>query len=338
LGDPIVRHYVDSADAAAVRSLAAQIAKDIPVVTREDQLRRIALMCHQLPLSLREALVNFRLADPAGPKGGFVISGLSVDDVELGATPTHSADIPRGPEISRADALILLLASLLGDPFSLAGVHEGRLINDIFPMKGDEDTQLASSSLGGLEWHNEDAYSDIRADWLLLICLRNPAPSVATTFGRLHDVYDDLAGDVREALFTRQFSMLPDSSHTADTGETEPRPISVLDGTPSAPIVRIDPAFMSRDLSSSASAALDAAIAGFERNLQDVVLLPGEILVIDNYRAVHGRRPFEPRYDGTDRWLRAVNVTANLRRFVGERGQPHGRALKVVDDVVAVPC
>jgi hypothetical protein len=43
---------------------------------------------------------------------------------------------------------------------------------------------------------------------------------------------------------------------------------------------------------------------------------------------VHGRRPFEARYDGTDRWLRAVNVTASLHGFTGEREGGHKRALR----------
>jgi len=70
------------------------------------------------------------------------------------------------------------------------------LINDIFPVKGDEETQLASSSSGGLVWHNEDAYSDHRADWLLLMCLRNPEPRVPTTFARLADALPDLGDNV----------------------------------------------------------------------------------------------------------------------------------------------
>jgi L-asparagine oxygenase len=32
-------------------------------------------------------------------------------------------------------------------------------------------------------------------------------------------------------------------------------------------------------------------------------LTPGEIIFIDNRRAVHGRSPFFPRYDGNDRHL-----------------------------------
>jgi alpha-ketoglutarate-dependent taurine dioxygenase len=42
------------------------------------------------------------------------------------------------------------------------------------------------------------------------------------------------------------------------------------------------------------------------------VLQAGDVLVIDNERAVHGRTPFVPRYDGTDRWLKRALVVTSL--------------------------
>jgi Fe(II)/alpha-ketoglutarate-dependent arginine beta-hydroxylase len=326
VGEQITRYTVGDAEAAAVRSLVDRMAAEISDDLTEDHLRRFALMGHDLPAGLRAALVDFRLGVPGAAEGGLLVTGVPFDNADLQPTPGNTADNPRGPEIRRANALLLLLASLLGDPFALAGVHEGRLINDIFPVKGDEETQLASSSSGGLVWHNEDAYSDHRADWLLLMCLRNPEPRVPTTFARLADALPDLR-DVAGTLGRKSYSMLPDSSHGPETGESTPRLISVLEGRPDAPFVRIDPAFMTA-VDEAATRALTVAVAAFERNLQDVALAPGDVLVIDNYRAVHGRRPFEPRYDGTDRWLRAVNVTASLHGFTGEREGGHKRALR----------
>lgn len=51
------------------------------------------------------------------------------------------------------------------------------------------------------------------------------------------------------------------------------------------------------------------------------------MLIIDNKRAVHGRRPFAARHDDTDRWLRRANLLADLRRAEGRRGGSHGRAV-----------
>lgn len=48
--------------------------------------------------------------------------------------------------------------------------------------------------------------------------------------------------------------------------------------------------------------------------IRDVVLGPGDVLFIDNYRAVRGRRPFRARHDGTDRWLGRALLARDLRK------------------------
>ena len=47
--------------------------------------------------------------------------------------------------------------------------------------------------------------------------------------------------------------------------------------------------------------------------MKDVRLQPGDVAFIDSYRAAHGRKSFRARYDGTDRWLKQLNITRNLR-------------------------
>ncbi len=317
---PIMRLELRASDVAAVRSIVRRVVQEAPGTPDDGYLRRLAVLGHELPRSIREALVDFRLA--GRPAGGFVISGLPVSDGDLGPTPTTTTAAPRNAEIDRADAAMLLMASILGDPFSHAGVRGGRLIIDVAPIPGEETTQLASSSLEELKWHNEDAYFDVRADWLFLMCLRNPS-RVPTTFARIRDIH--LTDKLRTALFEQRFWMMPDSSHAGHEGT---RRVAVLSGSVDAPFVRIDPAFMRSDLSDEvAEQALATVVHAFEANLQEVVLAPGEIMVLDNLRSVHGRRAFQPRFDGTDRWLRLVNITANLRYFDADRASEHGRAV-----------
>jgi L-asparagine oxygenase len=49
-----------------------------------------------------------------------------------------------------------------------------------------------------------------------------------------------------------------------------------------------------------------------------IVLRPGDMLFLNNRRAVHGRAGFTARYDGEDRWLKRVVLMADLGRAVGE--------------------
>jgi hypothetical protein len=53
-------------------------------------------------------------------------------------------------------------------------------------------------------------------------------------------------------------------------------------------------------------AALDAALRPFPA-------VPGDLYFLDNRRAVHGRPAFQPRYDGTDRWLLRVKTGRDIR-------------------------
>lgn len=341
-GAPCLQLTAD--ESAALRELADDLLdgeQEAPLDHRIDQL---AVIAHEVPARIRSQLVDFRLT--GRPYGGFVLSNLPIDEALAGPTPSSYAAEPDSREADRATALLLLLGSVLGDPVSYLTQQHGRMVLDVFPIKGHEHQQLGSSSTTNLEWHNEDAFHPLRADWIMLIGLRNH-DRVPTTFALVQDV--ELDDHTRSLLFQERFVILPDESHTAafnsrTTGmgegnwieeafhkiaEMNERPLrtAVLSGDPAAPFVRIDPAFMPKDLDVEATAALAATISGFDAKLRDVVLGPGDLLIVDNKRAVHGRRPFRARYDGTDRWLRRINVLADLRCAAGRRYASHGRAL-----------
>ncbi|MEU3858661.1 guanitoxin biosynthesis L-enduracididine beta-hydroxylase GntD [Streptomyces sp. NPDC028722] len=332
------------AEHTALRDLAEAALErghEQPIDRRLDEL---ALLAHEIPLRIRSHLVNFRLT--GRPYGGLVLANLPVSEALAGPTPTDYVHEPVSEEAERATALLLLIGSLLGDPVSFVTQQRGRLVLDLFPIKGHEGEQLGSSSTTTLEWHNEDAFHPLRADWILLAGIRNH-DRVPTTFATVQDI--ELEDRVREVLFQERFVILPDESHTAafnsrTTGvdeeswvaeafrdiadrQTAPRRTAVLSGDREAPYICIDPAFMPRSLDAEALEALDAVTAAIDAGLRDVVIGPGELLIVDNKRAVHGRRPFAARYDGTDRWLRRINVLADLRKAGGRRFAPHRRAL-----------
>lgn len=63
-----------------------------------------------------------------------------------------------------------------------------------------------------------------------------------------------------------------------------------------------------------ASAALNVLVTQLDHGLQEVALQPGDLLLIENYIAVHVRSPSRAAYDGTDRRLKRISVTLDLRR------------------------
>src|SRR4030095_5660464 len=106
-----------------------------------------------------------------------------------------------------------------------------------------------------------------------------------------------------------------------------PEKISVLYGHPKSPYLRIDPYFMPRVDNPQAQEALDALIQELDRSVQDVVLQSGDYCFIDNFKAVHGRKPFTAEYDGNDRWLARINIAKDLRKSRSARASSRSRMI-----------
>jgi hypothetical protein len=74
-----------------------------------------------------------------------------------------------------------------------------------------------------------------------------------------------------------------------------------------------------------AADALDTLMTSVGAGLKGFALAPGDLCFIDNYKVVHGRSAFQARYDGTDRWLRRLNITRDLRKSRDLRLAPGSR-------------
>jgi len=290
----------------------------------EETLHRAAIIAQQLPVRVREHLNAFRLGRLSGV---LCISGYAVDQERLGPTPAHWRDWPTVSPAHREETMLVMLGSLIGDPIAWATQQDGRLIHDVIPIKGHENEQLGSSSESLLTWHTEDAFHPLRGDFLTFSCLRNPYDA-ATTVGYADDL--KLSPEVKKVLFQERFGIKPDESHLAKNNNIEPGqpafdeinemnsnpdPVAVLFGDPEQPFVRADPYFMVVD--DEDEEARDA-LAEFERAMDavmfDMRLAAGDFCFLDNYRVVHGRKPFKARHDGTDRWLKRVNLAIDLRK------------------------
>jgi Fe(II)/alpha-ketoglutarate-dependent arginine beta-hydroxylase len=154
-----------------------------------------------------------------------------------------------------------------------------------------------------------------------------------------------------DVLFEPEFTQMPDNSHRPEntsesTGDPtvdrlrkrsfeliqswndDPVKRPVLFGDRAAPYMALDPYHMKTEGWSERSlAAFDGLCAQIEQHQADVVLRPGDCVFVDNFRAVHGRRSFRARYDGTDRWLKRLNVTRNLRGSRAWRPAPDDRII-----------
>jgi Taurine catabolism dioxygenase TauD, TfdA family len=302
----------------AIRPLVKEAASRHGSVEEADFLDNASTYAQELPRRLRAFLNTFRLAEPWGV---CLISGYPVDDAKIGKTPPHWRKNLDGSSTTEEEIFLNLCGALLGDAIAWSHQRGGLICQDLMPIKGHEDKMLGSGSERALVWHTEDARYSYRGDYIGLMCMRNP-DAVRTTFALVDEV--SLDPEQVEVLFEPCFLFRPDPSHPTDSeGEKAP----VLFGDPKSPYIRFDPYCMDRPETEEARSAMDYLIRAIDEILTGVALRPGECLFIDNYKAVHGRSSFKARFDGTDRWLKRINVARDLRRSRGVRKGPTSRVI-----------
>ncbi|MEU3372076.1 guanitoxin biosynthesis L-enduracididine beta-hydroxylase GntD [Streptomyces sp. NPDC006711] len=291
----------------------------------------------ELPIGLREFLAEFRTRETAA---ACKVTGLPVDDERVGPTPLHWTEAAKSEAARREEFYLSLLSGCLGEVFGWPTLQEGRLIQNVLPMPGEETQQSGHSSDVLLAWHTEDGFHPYRCDYLGLFGVRNH-DRVPTTLASVRDI--DLDEGARDILHQQRFTILPDDEHLRQLRRTapdspallrlqrmrdEPQPVAVLFGAEDDPYLRIDPYFMPQlSGDDEAARALRLLTAELDRVQSDVVVEAGSLLFVDNYRAVHGRKAFASRYDGTDRWLKKTVSTRDLRKSRDMRGEAAARQL-----------
>jgi hypothetical protein len=281
-----------------------------------------------LPSALLDLLTG---AVPVWPPqySGWLLRGIAVDDGKLGRTPPSWRHAPRPPAVE--DCQLLMLADALGDVYGWADQQAGAPVHNIIPVVGEEKSLLSSSSEAPLALHTEDAYFDERADFVVLLCLRNPSGAATYIADVRHTALSQAQWRILES---ERFFIESDGSH-GQGGERVPAngfpvvehraspemagPTAVVSADVKDPWLRID---IDHLRAPGDRAASEAAVA-LDQILQDarteVVLQPGDVLIIDNRCTVHGRGRFLANYSGGDRWLKRVNVACQGRNGIPPR-------------------
>ncbi len=309
---------------AAMAGLIGELCGAYGRADHPDFLREAPGLRHLLPTGLRDRLAELRYAERIG---ALWITGGPAGEA-TGPTPAHWR--MRAPDAALPhDFWLVLVSSQLGDPFSWSSLQDGSLLNDVLPVPGSEHMQTGQGSLATLELHVEDAFDDDRCDYLGLIALRN-RDNAPTTVAAMRA--DRLAPDLRQVLHEPRFVIRADPEHLAGASAGEPgaRRSAMLFGAPDDPYLRVDSIFTEPAPGDAVAAAALAALCDqLAAATVPVPLAAGDVLLIDNYRMVHGRTPFQPRFDGTDRWLRKVTVTRDLRRSRARRSGADDRVLSL---------
>lgn len=263
---------------------------------------------------VHDALVAF--ADAGHPSGALLLRGLPVGN--LGPTPSSPTDadaLARKDRIS--EQTLLTVARRLGQPVGYEPEHGGDLVQNIVPTPTASDRQVSTSSRVTLMFHTEAAFHPHRPRYLLLLCLRGD-PSATTTLCSISEVLPHLDPDTVQTLFEPRFRTAVDESYLHGRRNVLGPPMPVLSGDREQPTMVFDADLMV-GTDTGADAALQTLSTAVAAHATGAVLEPGDLLVVDNFAAVHGRSPFAPRYDGTDRWLQRTFVVSDLAPSAADR-------------------
>lgn len=254
-----------------------------------------------------------------------VITGLEATIAGLPPTPVDR--VPR--EQSRLgpwDAVHLAVAAMLGGTvYGCLHTHDGRLVHDVMLKPGVRSN--SAYSLGGFGGHVDGAMDPPTApDWFSLQCLR-PGTG-GPTF---------LSAPRRQDFDDKTWRYLTDPVWTirSDRDRCDPTDLAgvpIMETGTDEQVQRIyyydDPERLRLDgLPTEDQVPYRAALRAFEVVVEEgamhLTLKAGDIVLVDNRRIVHGRRPAGGT-DGGGRWMRRLWLTtdpvwAELLRQTPER-------------------
>ncbi len=282
----------------------------------EELVHAAALGSRHLPSAVDDALLRFAVTPSRS--GALLLRNAPIGD--LPPTPP-TPETPVAKNLS-TEFTLLTVARRLGQPVGYVPEHGGRIVQNIVPTRTDADSQTSTSSRSSLMFHTETAFHPHRPRYLLLLCLRGD-PSAHTTLASVHDIMDRLPGEVVDVMFQPRFRTAVDASFLAG------RPNELGPARPLVTGTRNEPTFVfDADLTVGTDTIADDLLIAIRAAIVDVetsvVLEPGDLLVVDNNVAIHGRSPFAARFDGTDRWLQRSFVVADLAPSAADRD---GRAI-----------
>ncbi len=328
-------------DIREINVLVAGLAEHFDTPEDPTFMHNASIYAHSLPIRVRQILNDFRLTE-ANDETICLISGYPVDDQKIGPTPPNRELKNDTPRTLKEQMLLIMCGSLLGEPFGWATQQAGYIVNDILPVQGDEHRQVGSSSDEMLMWHTEEAFHPYRCDYLALMCLRNP--NRGATMVASNQVVCQLTESQIRVLFEPRFVIRPDEVHVEAHKVTlpkdadkmvpkaslqhahaniarminEPEKTAVFSGDPTSPYMIVDSLYQ-QGTDEEAQAVFNILINTINEQLTEIILQPGDICFIDNYRNVHGRKSFKANYDGTDRWLKRINITRDIRKSRSRR-------------------
>lgn len=288
---------LSSQEADLLEGLAEYTAR--PDSAPEEFCREARLAAVHLPKRLVETLYDF--GRWGSPSGTLTISGLPLCAVPE-TPPDSSKHLGELTNLARIQAIF---NESLGRMIAYEAEGAGRLFQDMVPARASARTQTSLSSEVELEVHTEQAFSELRPDYLSLACLRGD-PDAHTYLLPAREVVANVEADAAKMLRQPLWTTGVDESfriggHEFLNGDVR-GPVPIISGSDEDPFMLLDQDLMS-GVNEQAQQLLDDIGNLYLRCRHSHTLAAGEIIILDNNRVAHGRSDYAARFDGTDRFI-----------------------------------
>ncbi|AZS85899.1 clavaminate synthase [Streptomyces griseoviridis] len=309
---PPAAFVLTEAEYRQTSEIADRLARVEPGRTDDQQwLAAVRDASVELPTRLLVELRRFRR--DAGPDAVLLIRNLPVSPAygsrELPRTPTQPGSVER---IATTAAAIITAAMLqLGEVVAFRNEKTGALVQNVVPVPGQETLQSNAGSVL-LEMHNENAFHPNRPDYVGLLCVReDPTGQARLCTASVRRALPLLSAQARQVLSGERF--LTEAPPSFEALESVVPAHAVLQGAGEDPDILVDFS-ATHPLDDEARVAMAELRDALVQVSSALALRAGDLAIVDNRLAVHGRTPFTPRYDGTDRWLHRVYASLDHRR------------------------
>jgi L-asparagine oxygenase len=253
----------------------------------------------RLPDRLVELLADF--AYRGSRNGTLLLERLPIQEPPP-TPPDNRGHLGERTQLARVQAVI---DHACGQMVAYEAEGHGRLYQDMVPNRALAQSQTSLGSGVELELHTEQAFSKLRPDVLSLACLRGH-PEAKTYVLPAHVLLEHLTAFERKLLRRPLWMTGVDGSfklggHEFREGD-ERGPLAIIGGAEDDPSIVFDQDLMSAT-TEEAQAMIPRIVEVYRAHRFSVTMEPGQILLLDNVRAVHGRSPFTPNFDGSDRFI-----------------------------------
>lgn len=306
---------LESVDISVLKNLERKITA---VASDDPELfcRQIKYASAQLPLSITQKMMDFVYR---GSSTGFLLFNNLPRENLLPETP--SGNTFKIGEKTRLAYIQSILISTIGDMIAYEAEGYGRLFQDVVPIESMAKNQTSLSSDIELEIHTEQAFSKLRPDILSLACLRGDDRAY-TYILPVQRIIENCSPREIQTLREPRWMIGVDLSfklHGQPFIDGDVRgPIAILSGPEEDPELIFDQDLM-KGTTPEAENLVKKIVEIYYKHRIAHCLQPGEIIFVDNRRAVHGRSSFSPKYDGYDRFLVRCFATLDYEKSVHAR-------------------